>query len=108
MAGSSQQFIYALGATQVTIPAGGGDANVLVSPPAYCNYVRLAYQSGGSLSIVSNGLSGSPGASGALGFVLSTTEIPIDGPARFYLAATGSTSVAKIVWGFSSGFSTFP
>lgn len=105
MAGSSQQFAYGMGATQVNIGVGGA-ANVLIKPPIYTNGVFFKYLSGGSLSIVSNGISGSPGASGALGYILSTTEVVnIDGPAMFFLAASGTTAVAEVVFRYSGGMS---
>ncbi len=105
MAGSSQQFQYGFGATQVNVGIGGA-ANVRITPPLYANGMFLKYGSGGSLAIVSNGLSGSPGASGSLGYVLGTTEVMnIDGPACFFLAAVGTTSVAQIAFKYSSGMS---
>lgn len=106
MAGSSQQFTYGFGVTQVPVGTGGA-ANVRIVPPQYANGMFLKYLSGGTLAIVSNGLSGSPGASAALGYILSTTDvISIEGPASFFLAASGTTAIAQIAFKLSSGMST--
>lgn len=103
MAGSSQQFTYGFGVTQIAVGTGGA-ANVRISPPNYVNGMLLKYLSGGSLCIVSNGISGSPGASGALGYILGTTEVvSTEGPASFFLAASGTTAIAQIAWKLSGG-----
>ncbi len=102
MAGSSNQFTYQLGVTQLTI---GTNAVVQVLPPRGCNGVYFGWQSGGSLAIMSGA-----GTSGPLGgFLLGTTErVNLDGPATFFLGAGGSTSIAGIAWKYSAGFSLLP
>ena len=99
MAGSSNQFTYGLGVTQLAVPTG--TTGVMVIPPAYCNGVELGWYSGGSLSITNQW---SQGASA--GWVLGTTERKLyDGPVKFFLNATGATSVAQIIFKMSSGYS---
>lgn len=102
MAGSAMQFVYGLGQTQMAIPAL---SVVQVIPPKACNGVYFGYISGGSLSIMNDA-----GSSGGLGgFLLGTTErMNIDGPATFFLAATGATAVCGIVFKKSSGYSLTP
>lgn len=96
--GSSAQFTYLLGSTLLAVPTG---AAIQVLAPAGCNGVYFGWQSGGTLA-VAPGIGASTGNS----FVLSTTErINLDGPASFFLASNGSTSVAGIVFKYSSGFS---
>lgn len=106
MAGSAQQYINSVGVTTIAVAPGGGALNAFVIPPIYAAWTRIGYMSGGSLSIVNNATNAAAGSSGANGFLLSGTEIPIDGACRFYLAATGTTAVAKVMWGFSPGAST--
>jgi hypothetical protein len=107
MAGSSQQFVYGLGVTQVPIVA---TVATRIIPPAGTNSSVVKYLSGGTLAVVNGGASGSLGMSAALGYILSTTEtVNVSGPASFFLSAGGSTSVAQIMFGFSSGgLSAFP
>ncbi len=102
MSGSSNQFTYQLGVTQITI---GTNVVTQILPPRGTNGVYFGWQSGGSLAIM-NGA----GSSGNLGgFVLGTTErVNLDGPATFFLSASGATSVAGIVFKYSAGFSLLP
>lgn len=99
MSGSSQQSVYALGATLLAVPAG--NTGTPVTMPKACNGVIVGYQSGGTLAIT-NQLAQAASA----GVILSATErINIDGPASFFLCAGGSTSVAGIIFKYSSGYS---
>lgn len=96
MAGSSNQWAYGLGSTNVAIIAGA--TGQLISPPRACNGFMLKYISGGSLAIVPGiGSSGTP-----LGWLVQEV-INIDGPATFFMNAGGATAVAQIIWKYSSG-----
>ena len=95
-AGSSNQFVYSLGATLIAVAAGATATAVV--PPKGCNGYFLKYQSGGSLAIVPG--IGSSGT--ALGYLLQTEVLNIDGPATFFLNAGGATAVAAVAFKFSS------
>jgi hypothetical protein len=99
--GSSNQFSYLYGQTNITIGTG---LTVQVFPPRTCNAVVFGWQSGGSLAIVN-----SIGATAGTGFVLTTTErMSCDGPAGFFLAASGATAVAGVLFKYSAGYSLTP
>jgi hypothetical protein len=95
---------YGFGATQLTVGVG---VAYQVRPGEKVNGGFIKYLSGGSLSIVSN--VGAGGASGALGYVLGTTEVVSwEGPATLFLSASGSTAVCGYVPSYSQGYSLFP
>lgn len=100
-AGSSNQFVYGLGTTQVIV--GTGNTGIPVIPPAHTLGVMFKYLSGGSLWIT-NQLA----QVGASGYLMSTADYSIDGPAQFFLNATGATSIACIAWKYSAGWSLTP
>lgn len=94
---------FGLGVTQIAV---GTSAPLLILPREKQLCLALKYVSGGSLEIFSaatGATSGSvSGVSWGLGYLLGTTEIfNIQGPTRFYLAATGSTAVAHLAIGLS-------
>lgn len=93
---SSDLRTYGLGPTLMTV---GESGIVLVTPPAKCAGVFLKYASGGSLAVTAGASLGV-----ATGYVLGSTDISIDGPATFYLAA-GTASVASLMFKRSAGFS---
>lgn len=102
-----QNDTVVLGATQIAIPALSGTAfPYKVQPAAGCVGAWLSRLSGGSLEILPNTILNktiSGATAGNLGYVLASGEIvQIDGPAAFYLAATGATAVAQI--GFKFGY----
>lgn len=94
---SSDLRTYGLGPTLVSIGASG---IVQITPPAKCAGMYLKYASGGSLAIT-----GGASLGVATGYVLGNTDVSIDGPATFYLAA-GTASVGQIVFKMSAGFSS--
>lgn len=100
MAGSSNQFSYQFGGTQIPV---GASLALQVVPPRGCNGWILSYASGGTLSLVG-------AATLAPGFVLGTTDLIVsDGPATFFLAgASGATAVARVIFKYSSGYSAVP
>lgn len=101
-AGSSNQYVYGYQATLLTI--GNGATTLQVIPPAHCLGHVLRYNSGGSLAIVNQA-----GMTAAQGYILGTTEqINADGPAQFFLAAGGATSIAQVIWRMSVGYSNLP
>lgn len=100
----SQNDIAILGATVFAI----GTSQVLkfTTGPNIAQ-TTLRYRSGGSLEIVPIQLSG--GSTGTslswtFGYMLGTTEpFLIDGPATYYLAASGATVVAQAVLAYTAG-----
>ena len=112
MATSSFDSIFSLYTQRVTVPLGATNL-VLVDGNAIAgaNSVLIKMVSGGTLEIlgVTTGvtLSAAAGASAQAaggGFPMDTsTLIPISGPVRFYMAATGATCVAQLMWGRSQG-----
>lgn len=98
MAGSSNQYCTSLGVTLLAVIAG--TTATVVTVPKGVNQLWLKYHSGGSLAMVQGlGSSGTP-----TGVQILAAEPPwhFDGPASFFLAAGGATSVAGIVFGYSA------
>lgn len=94
---------FGLGATQIAVPAGIS-LNVQVIPPRACNGWFFKWVSGGTLAIVNGN-----GITTAAGYIVGTTEVvQASGPAVFWLAASGSTSVLSFVASYSSGYSLLP
>lgn len=101
MPGSSNQYAYQLGTTLVAIPVGTA---VQIIPPRTTNGIYFGWQTGGTLAVCN-----SLGLTAAQGMILQTTErVSVAGPSTFFLAAAGTTSVAAIMFRFSSGFSQLP
>lgn len=110
---SSNQRSYALGATQLVVAPGATNA-LLVSPaPGEVSH-GIKYISGGSLEILAPPLSydgyapGSTWTGASLvallgrGYLMGTSEADnIDGPARYYLMATGATAIAHKLISYS-------
>ncbi len=101
-----QNEISVIGATRFAV----GLSQVLrVMPSGYQYAETLQYVSGGSLELVPPQLSGASTAAGnawGKGKILGTTEVySIGGPAVFYLAATGATSIACMTLGYTAGAS---
>lgn len=103
MAGSSNQYTYQVGGTQIVV---GASLATGVTIPALCNGWRLGYMSGGTLSFVQAATLQAAGP----GYVLSTTEtVECEGPGKFFLAAAGATAIAKVLFKFSAtGLSGLP
>ena len=90
-----------LGSTWALIGLSGP---TIVDSPAYAQGGWIQQQSAGTLWL-GIGLSKIPGVSGM--FWINTAQQPFEweGPARFYLYATGATVTAGIGYKFSSGIS---
>lgn len=104
---SSSESIFGLTAMQIAVPAGATNAVFIDNVPKQ-GAMLLKYFSGGTLEI-HGALNGSTMAGATLapligtGYILGTSEaVNIDGPARFYLMATGSTAVACLLKGLTS------
>lgn len=99
-AGSSNQYVYQVGATQIIV---GASLATQCNPPKGAIAWSVGYLSGGTLSLVN-------AATLTAGYVLGTTEtVNCDGPGVFFLgAASGTTAIAKVLFKYSSGFSLFP
>lgn len=100
MAGSSNQFTYQMGGTQIAV---GASLALAVVPPAGCNGWIVSKFSGGTMSFVTAATL----KAGGLGYVPQATEVVTsDGPALFFLASTsGATVVANVMFKFSAGYS---
>lgn len=96
--------IAVMGATRLTI---GLSTLLKVSPIAFSRGgVIKIFSGGGTLEIIAQpvALSGSSAAGWGAGYPLAAAEIKtIDGPATFYLAATGATMVAAYCVNYSPG-----
>ncbi len=102
MAGSSNQFVYNIGATVLTVPTGA--TGIAVSPPAHCLGWFLSLNSGSTVAITNQLALGA-----TAGFYISPTNpLSVDGPAQFFLVAGGATSTVGIAWKLSSGISLLP
>lgn len=104
---SSSNDIFGLGITQVIIVAGGTNAR-WIDFGACVTSVQIKYFSGGTLEIVGSPAGGTmPGASlaGLPGtqYIMGTSEVQsIDGPCRFYLMASGATTIACLMAGLTT------
>jgi len=98
--------LVAAGSTRIAVPPGGTLA-LFNNPPAGCQWQQLQYASGGSCEIVAF-TSGSTIVGDTLGFwagkgyLMTSTAMVIPGPARFYLSATGATSVVHAIYGMNA------
>lgn len=101
-----------LGATKIVV---GLSQIVRFTPPAYCNgyqFKLITTTAGGTLEIVPPAFSGSSSLAGASGgwgqgYALASNEVvPVQGPAMFYMAASGVTQTVAVMFGFTSGATT--
>lgn len=108
---SGQRDIYVVGGTQVIIGTLSSTVHpYLVTPPAGCAelQVKLLGASGSTVQILPNAVSGVTIAGATVitaigGYPLITGEMyPIQGPAAFYLGATGATATVAISFWFTS------
>lgn len=105
--------VFGVTTGQFTIPVGVTVATLIDagSVPG-CQSVYLEYFSGGTLQLlgVNNGATLTAAQLVAAGVTLSGYVMPtgrgvsIDGPARFYLAATGATTIVNFIFGRSMGY----
>lgn len=102
----TQNEVNAVGAT--TIPVGLS-AIIKIQAGAYQNGFALKILSGGGTLEISKppiALSGTSATGWATGYPLGALEtFSINGPATFYLAATGATMVASMTIAYTSGAS---
>lgn len=100
---NSQQMVYGMGATQITV---GLSAIVAVRPSAYAIADTMKILSGAGtlwVSPIPVALSGASAILGA-GYPVGANEIiNISGPATFYMSATGATMIVAMNIGFTSG-----
>lgn len=91
-----------MGVTLLAVPVGVTGTQFI---PGRCvTQVSVGYASGGTLAFVQGF-----GVTAANGYIVGMTEVVnINGPCTFFLAAAGSTSVARILLGYSSGYSLTP
>lgn len=100
------------GATLVNIGLlAGSTFPVLIKPPANCVAMQVKAISGGTIWILPNQVAGgSIGGATAIttinGYPLALgTDMPIFGPAAFYMAASGSSGTVAINFMYSGGAS---
>lgn len=105
---SSSDAIFGLGATQVIVPPGATLAVLVLNVPREQASTLKILSGGGSLEIHGT-INGSTMAGSSLapligrGYLLGASEVlNIDGPARFYLMATGATMVTCLLKGLSA------
>ena len=105
---SSSDSVFGLGATQVIVPPGATLA-VLVQNLPLQNASTLKILSGGGSLEIHGTITGTTMAGSSLapllgkGYILGASEVlNIDGPARFYLMATGQTMIACLLKGLSA------
>lgn len=98
----TQNDIATYGATQINV---GLSAIIKVAPSANQYGTQLRVGSGGSLEIVQTpiALTGSSATGWGTGFLVTGTVSMINGPAAYYLAATGATVTVQILNGYTSG-----
>lgn len=104
---SSNDSVFSLGSTFLAVPAGATNA-VLITPLAGQISVNLKYSSGSTLYLIGVGHGVTLAASDLNNFashylIGSSESLAIDGPARFYLAATAATTIVYMLRGFGAG-----
>lgn len=105
---SREADICGLGSTVMIIAPGATNA-LLVIPPAGEVSSLIKYGAGGSMELVQSQAGVTLTGSSLVpligtGYLMGTTEtVNIDGPARYYIVATGATVTAYHLTGFSSG-----
>ncbi len=95
---------FQLGATNIVIGTTVAN-NVQVFPGRACNggFFKIA-SGGGTLAIVQ-----SSGVTYSTGYVLGSQEVvSFQGPATFFLAASGATMTVSFVQSYNLGFSALP
>ncbi len=101
----SNPYVYQIGCSQVAV---GASLRLQVTPPAGVIQTRVGWASGGTLALVQSA-SAVAGTLASAGYILGTTEtVDVPGPATFFMTAGGTTSVARVMWQYSAGFSLFP
>lgn len=104
--GSTQNEIMVVGATQIPV---GLSAIIAVRPTAYEYGVGIKISSGGgTLEIaptpIGYSLSGTGCTGWGAGYSIGGAEaVSIQGPATFYLQATGATMIAAVLIGRTAG-----
>ena len=95
---------FVLGSTQALV---GLSAATAVIPPAFCvgGYIQQSLAAG--TLWLGSGISQIPGTSGAMMWI-NTNNNPFEfqGPARFFLYATGASVVAQLGFKFAEGVSS--
>lgn len=101
---ATQSDVYAMGATRIQI---GLSAIIKCSGFAYEQGFNLKiFSGGGTLEIVPTplALTGSSAIGWGLGYPIGASEVvSIQGPATFYLAATGATMVVAQAIAYTAG-----
>jgi hypothetical protein len=88
-------------------PLASGVFPVQVIPPAYCVGGEVRRVSGGSLeimpSVVSGGSIGGATVPG-VGYLIGSSQVlSWEGPAAFFLGASGSTCIASVLFKYAAG-----
>lgn len=101
---ATQSDVYSAGSTRISV---GLSAIIKVTPLQYQQLSQLKiFSGGGTLEVVPTpiALSGSSAAGWGLGYPVGASEVvTMNGPAVFYLAATGATMVAALLVGLTAG-----
>ncbi len=96
---------YQLGATNLVV--GTGISAIFQFMPGRCvngGFFKIATGSGGTLALVQGA-----GVTFSNGYILGTTEVvSFQGPATFFLAASGATATVSVVQSYNMGFSQLP
>lgn len=90
---------YLFGSTFLTV---GLSSVAAFEPPAHCLGVYVAHASGGTIACFTTGLSQLYSANL---LQLGTRNIELTGPVRFFMAASGATSIVSVGIKFSGGIS---
>ncbi len=96
---------FQLGSTNLVV--GTGISAILQVLPGRCvngGFFKVATGSGGTLAIVQG-----MGVTFSNGYILGNTEVvSFQGPATFFLAASGATATVSFVTSYNMGFSQLP
>lgn len=95
--------VHQVGATVMAIGLSGA---LEVAPARGTAGWQVQVLSGGSSGVAFMQAAGAVTCS--QGFLIGSQSISIDGPARFYLAAQGTTALVSLLVKYSAGYSLFP
>lgn len=96
--------IYGFTCGLIAVPPGAS-TSIFMNPAAGEIWSKLKYFSGGSLEIIGATLGNTFSVTAGTGYLLGSTEVfAIDGAARYFLTATGTTAVVYFAKGLSQGY----
>lgn len=95
--------VHGFTVAQYAIPTGASNAQLVWEFPGQVDSL-IKLVSGGSCEIIGLNAGSTALPVAGKGFLMDSTYIKIEGPARYWLLATGATAVVHVLNGVTSGF----